>query len=110
MLSGSIDLIWWVSVVDIPAMSGLFWMIWRVRQQSEEAVRSLQSILEARSMQLRDGLSAHKLEIAKFYARLSDLNMVEDRLTSHLLRIESKLDRTALKAEAIKSQSKTNTI
>lgn len=101
----TLDLQWWISVVDVPAMSALFWMIWRVKTQSEMDLRDMQALLEARTMQLRDGLNAHKLETAKSYARLSHVHSLEDRLTSHLLRIEAKLDRTALKTEALKGQN-----
>ncbi|MEK7801182.1 MAG: hypothetical protein AAB276_01895 [Pseudomonadota bacterium] len=70
---------WWIAVIEIPVLSALFWMISR----------------------LRDEFSAHKVEIAKNYAQSSDLRLLENRLTSHLLRIEAKLDVTALKAEKL---------
>ena len=70
---------WWVSVIEIPVLSGLFW--WIVR--------------------LRDDLTHHMLEVAKTYAQTSDLRLLENRLTAHLLRIEAKLDVTALKAEKL---------
>lgn len=94
------SLIWWITVFDLPAMAGLFWLIWRTRQDGQHAVDHLQELLETRSNQLREGLSAFKLEVAKNYASQNDMRALEARLTSHLLRIESKLDATALKAEA----------
>jgi hypothetical protein len=95
------DLAWWITAFDLPAMAGLFWLIWRTRAESESAVADLQSQLEKRSDQLREALAAFKLEVAKTYASQTDLRELEGRLTSHLLRIESKLDATALKAEAL---------
>lgn len=62
-------------------------------------------MLEHRSDQLRDALSGFKLEVAKTYASQTDLRALESRLVEHLLRIESKLDATALKAEALKAKS-----
>lgn len=100
------DLIWWISVVDIPAMGGLFWLIWRVRRDGERGADHLRDLLERRSSQLREGLHAFKLEVAKNYASHNDLRELEERLTQHLLRIESKLDRTALKAEAAASEKR----
>jgi hypothetical protein len=94
------ELAWWITAFELPVMGGLFWMIWRTRQESEDAVDNLRNMLEHRSDQLRDALSAFKLEVAKTYASQTDLRELEARLTSHLLRIESKLDATALKAEA----------
>lgn len=94
------DLMWWITVFDLPAMAGLFWLIWRTRRDGEEALDHLQDLLDQRSSQLREGLNAFKLEVAKNYASHNDLRALEARLVGHLLRIESKLDRTALKAEA----------
>lgn len=98
------DLVWWITVFDLPAMAGLFWLIWRTRQDSENAIDHLQQVLDKRSDQLRDALNAFKLEVAKTYASHHDLRDLEARLVSHLLRIEAKLDTTALKAEALGAQ------
>lgn len=98
-------LAWWVTVVDIPAMTGLFWLIWRTRREAEEAVDAVQDTLEVRSSQLREALSAFKLEVAKSYASVGDMKDLEARIVAHLLRIEAKLDRTALKTEALRGST-----
>lgn len=98
------DFVWWITVIDLPAMAGLFWLIWRTRQDSQNAVDHLQVMLDRRSEQFRDALSGFKLEVAKTYASHTDLRDLETRLVNHLLRIESKLDVTALKAEAVKAK------
>jgi hypothetical protein len=105
MMDISSDLAWWITVFDLPAMAGLFWLIWRTRQDSEAAVDDLHALLARRSDQLREALNAFKLEVAKTYASQTDLRELEGRLTSHLLRIELKLDATALKAEALKAKT-----
>ncbi len=69
----STDLVWWLNAVQVPALGGLFWMV----------------------QQLREQVSAYKLEVARTYASLSHLKDVENRLTEHLVRIEAKLDRVA---------------
>lgn len=94
----SSDLMWWVSVVDIPAMSALFWMIWRTRAENRDETGRLNKTLDVRCDQLREALAAFKLEVAKTYASQKDLRALEDRLVSHLLRIEGKLDATSIKA------------
>ena len=99
------DLVWWITVVDLPAMAGLFWLIWRTRQDGDRAVDHLHQVLDRRSDQLRDALNGFKLEVAKTYASQNDLRNLENRLVEHLLRIETKLDHTALKAEALKAKS-----
>ena len=76
------NFIWWLSAIQVPVLSGLFWMIWRLKNE----------------------LSDYKIEVANHYARVSDVMQVETRLTSHLLRIEVKLDVTALKTEALNAK------
>lgn len=98
-------LLWWITVIDIPALSGLFWLITRTRKENESATRHLHELLEVRSSQLRETLSAFKLEVVKNYASISEMKDLETRIVSHLLRIESKLDKTALKTEALQAGS-----
>lgn len=99
------DLVWWITVIDLPAMAGLFWLIWRTRQDTSASVDHLHSVLDHRTDQFREALNAFKLEVARNYASQKDLRDLEDRLTSHLLRIEAKLDTTALKAEALSAKT-----
>lgn len=101
MYSISSDLAWWITVFDLPAMAGLFWLIWRTRQDSEKATDHLHALVGRRCDQLREALNAFKLEVAKTYASQTDMRALEARLTGHLLRIEAKLDATALKAESL---------
>lgn len=95
------DLVWWITVIDVPAMAGLFWLIWRTRQDHDADISHLHTVLDRRNDQFRDALNAFKLEVAKTYASQSDLRDLENRIVNHLLRIEAKLDATALKAEAL---------
>ncbi len=100
------DLLWWITVVDLPALAGLLLMIWRTRIDTEKSIDHIQNTLDRRCEQLRDALSAFKLEVAKNYASQKDLRALEMRLVEHLLRIESKLDQTALKAESLSASRK----
>jgi hypothetical protein len=100
------SLTWWITVFDLPAMGGLLLLIWRTKEDGEEAAERLRELLETRTNQLREGLNAFKLEVAKNYASQNDLRALEARLTAHLLRIESKLDSTALKAEVALNSEK----
>ena len=97
------DLLWWITVVDLPVLSALFVLIWKTRKDMEQAVHHMRDLLDTRTSQLREALAAYKLEVAKSYASVSDLRDLENRIVSHLLRIESKLDKTALKTEALSS-------
>src|SRR3954463_13415126 len=35
--ASGINLSWWITVVELPMLAALFWLIWHVRQESEEA-------------------------------------------------------------------------
>jgi len=91
----TLDLIWWITAVELPALAGLFWLGWRTRQDAEAALDDTRFDFEAGLALIREKLSAFKLEVAKSYASISYLKEVERRLTHHLLRIEDKLDRTS---------------
>ena len=104
MFNISSDLTWWITMIDLPALGALFWLIWRTRHENEQEIDHLRDVVESRNAQMREALSAFKLEVAKSYASVSDLRDLETRLVSHLLRIEAKLDSTALKTEALKAQ------
>ncbi len=104
MIEISSDLLWWITVIDMPALGGLLIMIWRTRIDMNKSIDQVQSNLERRSEQLRDALSSFKLEVAKNYASHKDLRSLETRLVEHLLRIEAKLDSTALKAASLEKK------
>lgn len=100
------ELIWWITAFELPAFAGLFWLIWKGRSDAQDCYDELASALEKRTAQHREALSAYKLEVAKTYAAHSDVKELESRVIAHLLRIEAKLDSTALKTEALKAGSK----
>jgi hypothetical protein len=97
------DVIWWLTAIDLPTLSGMFALVWRTRRDCDLSLRRLREIVDARSAQMREALSAFKLEVAKNYASITDMKELETRLVAHLLRIESKLDTTAMKTEALRA-------
>ncbi len=86
-------MMWWITVIDIPVATSLFWMIWRGRKDMEGQIDHLNQLLETRHSQLRDSLSTYKLEVAKTYSTQVEMREWEVRVVSHLLRIETKLDK-----------------
>ncbi|MCB1501363.1 MAG: hypothetical protein KDK07_16520 [Bauldia sp.] len=76
------DLQWWISVIEIPALVGLFWLVQSYKTAGDKAIESI-----------REEVSEFKLHVATNYASLAYLKDVEARLVQHLLKIEAKLDR-----------------
>ncbi len=88
----TLNVIWWITAVEIPALAGLFWLGWRNHRDAGDAIGDAKHEFETGLRYLRDNLAAYKLEVAKSYASIPYLKEVERRLTSHLVRIENKLD------------------
>jgi hypothetical protein len=98
------DLAWWITAVDLPALSGLLILVWRVRRDAEASILRLRDIIDSRNSQMREALAAFKLEVAKSCASIAEMKELESRLVGHLLRIEAKLDATAMKTEALRAE------
>jgi hypothetical protein len=90
----TIDLIWWITAVELPALASLFWLIWRNRRDLDDGFDTVRDRCEANVAAQKERLAAYKLEVAQSYASIAYLKEVEKRLTEHLVRIEDKLDRT----------------
>lgn len=86
-------MIWWISAIDLPLTAAIIGLFWKTKKETDEALNTMNNLLETRHSQLRDSLSAYKLEVAKSYTSIGDTRALEARLVSHLLRIEEKLDR-----------------
>jgi hypothetical protein len=89
---GNLDLVTWVTAVELPALAGLFWLVWRGRQDAEAETDEIRRFLENGLSRAREELAAYKLEVAKTYASIGYIKDIERRLTEHLVRIETKLD------------------
>lgn len=94
------DIIWWITAVDIPALAGLLTLIWQTRRECKREIDALERSLDQRLDGLKEAIGVFQLDVAKTYASEGDVGALESRLVAHLLRIEAKLDATALKAEA----------
>jgi len=90
--ASGLDLNWWITAVELPALAGLFWIGWRNRCAAENGIDDVRHAADVGLAHLRQRLDAYKLEVAKSYVSISYLKDVEERLTGHLIRIEDKLD------------------
>ncbi len=90
--AAGIDLVWWITAIEIPVISAVFWLIWRLRQSQDRLDTDTRLSLDRTMAEAEANLAAFKLEVAKSYVSIPYLKDVERRLTHHLLRIEVKLD------------------
>lgn len=86
------DLVWWITVVELPALGGLLLMIWRNKRETYDSIDALRTALDRDLKRTREELAAYKVEVAQNYASIPALRDTEGRLTDHLVRIEKKLD------------------
>jgi len=94
--ASGLDLIWWITAVELPALAGLFWTGWRNHRAAADEIDDVRHAAEVGLAHLRQNLDAYKLDVAKNYASIRHLKDVEERLTGHLIRIEEKLDITRI--------------
>jgi hypothetical protein len=92
MAAGPVDLGWWLTMVELPVLAGLFWLIWRSRAELHRRLDVTMAQNMRDCQETRDGLAAFKLDVARNYVSIPYLKDVERRLTAHLLRIEAKLE------------------
>ena len=76
------DLIWWITAIELPALGGLFWLLQNHRTACARELKALAT-----------EIAEHKLHVATNYVSVGYLKDVETRITVHLLKIETKLDR-----------------
>ena len=95
-----IEPLWWVTAVEIPVVLGLFWMIHGLRRDVQDRIERGDARDSAALARTRDDLAEFRIEVARTYVPLSLIRDVDQRLTSHLLRIEEKLDEVSRAATA----------
>ena len=86
------DFSWWITMVELPVIGTLFWLIWRSRRDSDTDLAQLRRDLDGAVAALHAEVAGVRLDVAKNYVSVPYLKDVERRLTQHLVRIEAKLD------------------
>ena len=79
---------------DASSMGAIAWLFWKQRQEYERALEKAHEANVRETRDLAGRFADFKLDVARNYASIAYLKDVENRLTSHLLRIEAKLDAT----------------
>ncbi len=87
----TINLSWWISVVEIPLFVGAFWLLKNNISSLDCAVKDVEAKTKKDTIDLIESLASFRVDVAMNYASISCLKDVENRLTAHLLRIEEKI-------------------
>ena len=87
----SISWMWWTTAIEAPVLGCMFWLIHHGRRESERSLLRIYREIQGNLSMVLENLAQSKLEIARFYATVADLKDVEQRLTDHLFRLETRL-------------------
>jgi hypothetical protein len=83
---------WWIAVIEVPVVAALFRMMYSLKQDIQNRIERGDTRDSEAVGRARDELAEFKLEVARTYVPLSLIRDVDQRLSSHLLRIEGKLE------------------
>jgi hypothetical protein len=87
-----ISLEWWIRVIEIPILVGLFKMMWDIKKELIARIERIDQRQAATVARLREELTAFKLEVARGYVPIQMMRELDRRVSLQLLRIEEKLD------------------
>lgn len=87
-----IEPLWWITAVEAPVVTALFWMIHGLRRDMQERIERGDQRDSDALTRTRDELAQFKIEVARTYVPLSLIRDLDRRISDHLLRIEEKLE------------------
>ena len=85
-------LVWWISVVEIPAAAALVVWLLRGQRSLSNGLAKQRSDLDTALRDTASEIARFRLEVVRGYATQSALRECEQRLAHQLLRMERKLD------------------
>jgi hypothetical protein len=92
MDAAGISLEWWIRVIELPILVGLFKMMWDIKRELIARIDGVEQRQDAMLARLRDEVVAFKLEVARGYVPIQVMRELDRRVSLHLMRIEEKLD------------------
>lgn len=87
-----IEPLWWITAVEAPVVTALFWMIHGLRRDMQERIERGDQRDSDALTRTRDELAQFKIEVARTYVPLSLIRDLDRRISDHLIRIEEKLE------------------
>lgn len=87
----TITWVWWITVVEMPLLGALFWLIHHGRRDADRALMKIYGQVQSHFSTVLQNVAQSRVEVARHYATGADLKDVERRLTDHLLRLENRI-------------------
>jgi hypothetical protein len=87
-----IEPLWWITAVEAPVVTALFWMIHGLRRDMQERIERGDQRDSDALTRTRDELAQFKIEVARTFVPLSLIRDLDRRISDHLIRIEEKLE------------------
>ncbi|WP_439580080.1 hypothetical protein [Elioraea sp.] len=87
-----ISIEWWIRVIEIPILVGLFKMMWDIKKELITRIERVEHRQVETAARLREELAAFKLEVARGYVPIQMMRELDRRVSLQLMRIEEKLD------------------
>lgn len=87
----TISWVWWITVVEIPLLGALFWLVHHSRREADRALMKVYGQVQSNFSTVLQNVAQSRVEVARHYATGNDLKDVEKRLTNHLLRLENRI-------------------
>lgn len=100
MDAAGISLEWWIRVIEIPILVGLFKMMWDIKKELIARIERIDQRQAETVARLREELAAFKLEVARGYVPTQMMRELDRRVSLQLVRIEEKLDVLGPRARA----------
>ncbi|MFN7000251.1 hypothetical protein [Elioraea tepidiphila] len=92
MDAAGISLEWWIRVIEVPILVGLFKMMWDIKKELVTRIDRVEQRQGETVARLREELAAFKLEVARGYVPVQLMRELDRRVSLQLMRIEEKLD------------------
>jgi hypothetical protein len=92
MDAAGISLEWWIRVIEVPILVGLFKMMWDIKKELITRIDRVEQRQGETVARLREELAAFKLEVARGYVPVQLMRELDRRVSLQLMRIEEKLD------------------
>ncbi len=107
MDGSGLNLDWWIRVIELPILAGLFKLMWDIKKDLIARIERIELRHAETTAQIRDELATFKLEVARGYVPIQMMRELDRRISLQLMRIEEKLDLIGTRARPRRVETET---